>query len=338
MHSRIFSDVLSHSLRAGLLGFSLSGGLVACEDLPYHPMTGACFLHDSGLEYIPSRLLGIEDVAVATDRGESDSWTCTDPVGDCAIEAEKYERREAALDQWNRGFSIVHSLRTWSSQSLLDGMVRTLKQWNASVVAMGCAWGQAMSTAQSMDSDCPWDRSEITSNNDNLFAVEELAPEEFVAEQSPSASDASDEQACFPRANVFVFTIGIGDSQVPSPSEQGPLTAVPTTTAPSPSDRVVDTWSRTTFARDYCVFAPYPLGESDIANEMLSNEASRSAESIEVLRLQQRAAVELQRSVSRVLARNLSMLGSSMLRWSEELNRSVRIAESQDASISEDVK
>jgi hypothetical protein len=338
MHSRIFSSVLSQSLRAGLLGFSLSGGLVAREDLNYQPMSGACFLHDSGLEYIPSRLLGIEDVVMETDRGDSDSWTCTDPVADCALEAEKYQRRQATVEQWNRGFSMAHSLRTWSSESFLDGMVRTLKQWNASVVAMGCAWGQAMSTAQSMDSDCPWDRSEITSNNDNLFAVEELAPEEFVAEQSPSASDASDEQACFPRANVFVFTIGVGDFQVPSSSEHNRMAAVPTTTAPSPSDRVMDAWSKTTFARDYCVFAPYALGDTDIVGEKFGTESSQSAVSIEVWQLQQRAAVELQRSVSRVLARNLSILGSSMLRWSEELNRSVRIAESLDASRTEDVK
>jgi hypothetical protein len=306
MHSRIFSTGLSHSLRAGLLGFSLSGGLVAREDLNYQPMSGACFLHDSGLEYIPSRLLGIEDVAVETDRGESDPWTCTDPVADCALEADKYERRQAAVEQWNRGFSMAHSLRTWSSESLIDAMVGTLKQWNASVVAIGGA-----------------------------FAAEELTPEEFAAEPSVSAFDA---QSRLQNANVFVFTIEGGNAQIPSSSEHNRMAAVPTTTAPSPSDRVMDAWSKTTFARDYCVFAPYALGDTDIVGEKFGTESSQSAVSVEVWQLQQRAAVELQRSVSRVLARNLSMLGSSMLRWSEELNRSVRIAESLDASRTEDVK
>jgi hypothetical protein len=57
-----------------------------------------------------------------------------------------------------------------------------------------------------------------------------------------------------------------------------------------------------------------------------------------VLKLQQMAAVRLQRSMSRTLANNMHSVGQALLRWSSQLESSVRIAEASDGPWMDDIK
>jgi hypothetical protein len=67
-------------------------------------------------------------------------------------------------------------------------------------------------------------------------------------------------------------------------------------------------------------------------------ETTPAMDSRENLEVKQRAAVDLQRSVSRILSRNLSALGQSLVRWSEELDQRVRLSEALDASRMDELK
>ncbi len=445
MHSRIFIKSLSISLRTGVLGLSLTGFSIGSEQLLNYPMTGACFLHDSGLEYIPSRLLGVEDIVTESDRGqsfpsesfnsESSTWTCTDPAMDCAVEAERFEQRRNACEQWNRWYSSAESLRAWSSQSLSRGITRAMREWNSSLVAVGCGLAHRVSIDSPIDSPIdkasPWDDVQTSAD----------ATQEHCLGYIPNPR--------LRNANVFVFTVDItADATVDATADEEALKeqqAIDAGQVSSPSDRIVDSLGGTTFARDYCVFAPYPLsdaitpftessvlageaqtestedsintrqtsspcewmgecepadstyvqgGEPRVPSEptdsiepttsiepidfdevVPSSEVSQPAEfsqpteldqasdrasgagpedsavagvsdceatptidSREILRAKQQVAVDLHRSISRALARNLSRLGQSLICWSKELDYCVRLSEAQDGSSMPELK
>jgi hypothetical protein len=319
MHSRIFPKCLSVSLRAGFVSVALTSAIHAGENIPYQPMSGACFVHDSGLEYIPSRLLGVQDIAAAPDRGNADAWTCTDVESDCAVQAERYVRQQAAIEPWYRVYSLVDSLRTWTSTALSDGVAKSLQRWNSNVAAVGCGLAHRVSRTEYDDQDCVWDRSSaamfgITAYNDGI--------------PGPRIG----------RANVFVFTLR---TEAANPSQELGVdtdTVLGSAVASSEGEREVHSLRGTTFARDYCVFAPYPLNDDLETDKASIFEGTITSEVSEALRLQQRAAVDLQRSASRTLARGMSWLGLSLVRWSEALDQSVRVAEAFDASDREDWK
>jgi hypothetical protein len=244
MHSRIFIKSLSISLRTSLVGLSLTGFSMGSEQLLNYPMTGACFLHDSGLEYIPSRLLGVEDIVAETDRGESCTWTCTDPAVDCAAEAERFEQQQRAIEQWNRWYSSAESLRNWSLQSLSQGIARVMREWNSSLVAVGRGLAHRVSIDSPIDNDSPWDDVETAAD----------ATQEHCLGYIPSPR--------FRNANVFVFTVDMTADATADEEALKEQQAIDAGRVASPSDRIIDSLGGTTFARDYCVFAPYPLSDA----------------------------------------------------------------------------
>jgi hypothetical protein len=244
MHSRIFVKSLSISLRTSLVGLSLTGFSMGSEQLLNYPMTGACFLHDSGLEYIPSRLLGVEDIVAETDRGESSTWTCTDPAVDCAAEAERFEQQQRAIEQWNRWYSSAESLRNWSLQSLSQGIARVMREWNSSLVAVGRGLAHRVSIDSPINNDSPWDDVETAAD----------ATQEHCLGYIPSPR--------FRNANVFVFTVDMTADATADEEALKEQQAIDAGRVASPSDRIIDSLGGTTFARDYCVFAPYPLSDA----------------------------------------------------------------------------
>lgn len=244
MHSRIFIKSLSISLRTSLVGLSLTGFSMGSEQLLNYPMTGACFLHDSGLEYIPSRLLGVEDIVAETDRGESSTWTCTDPAVDCAAEAERFEQQQRAIEQWNRWYSSAESLRNWSLQSLSQGFARVMREWNSSLVAVGRGLAHRVSIDSPINNDSPWDDVETAAD----------ATQEHCLGYIPSPR--------FRNANVFVFTVDMTADATADEEALKEQQAIDAGRVASPSDRIIDSLGGTTFARDYCVFAPYPMSDA----------------------------------------------------------------------------
>lgn len=396
MHSRISIKTLSASLRTSLFGLSLTGCAIGSEQLLNYPMTGACFLHDSGLEYIPSRLMGVEDIVTDSDRGEFATWTCTDPAVDCATQAEKFEQRQVAMEQWNRWHSSVKALRDWSAQSLRHGAAQAVRMWNSSLVAVGCGLAHRVSIDSPIDNDSTWDDAEASDGTNQEHCLGYLPSQRFR------------------NAHVFVFAV---DTATEAPVEEQAIQqqqAIDASQIASPSDRIAEPLGMTTFARDYCVFAPYalsdaiessspcewigecealdspdvagsdvqaggdaqtdsempPVGETteeydaspssqviqppeciqptgfDQASDRASGagpedgavadggafETAPMAESLEILRIQQRVAFDVHRSVSRTLARNLSVFGQSLIRLSEELDNRVRLTDTRDTS------
>jgi hypothetical protein len=402
MHSRINIKTLSASLRTSLVGLSLTGYAIGSEQLFNYPMTGACFLHDSGLEYIPSRLIGCGDIVTDSDRGESATWTCSDPAMDCAVQAEKFEQRQVAIKQWDRWHSLSESLRDWSAQSLRHGVAQAVREWNASLVAIGCGLAHRVSIDSPFDNDSAWDDREITDGTNQEHCLGYLPIQRFR------------------NAHVFVFAV---DTPADEPAEELAIQqqqAIDACQIASPSDRIAEPLGMTMFARDYCVFAPYAMSEAiessspcewtgecealdsqdvagsdvqavadletdselapvaetppvaetteedgvspssqlgqplefsqptgiDQASDRATGagpeasavagggtlESAPDVESLENPGIRQRATVDVYRSVSRTLARNLSVLGHSLIHLSEKLDNRVRLTETQDAS------
>lgn len=319
----------------------MAGGAVADGMGPAHPMSGACFLHDSGMEFIPTRLLGREDVALATDRAESESWTCTDPYLDCAHFAERHDHRIAATTMWDQAFSLSQELRLWSAEAASYIAKQSIQSWNDRLVGLGRDLARVIDVESNPDPDCPWDRiadSPATSN-------ESMADD---------ASLMSDERKFPEHANIFVFTLGTEMACQPMAMneevnaeemvEDASVKDFPPP-VPSPSDRPLPFLEGTAFARDYCIFAPYPLRDPVDVSHLYSGRTQieskpelRESDSSSVLRLQQKAAVRLQRATSRSLARNMNWLGQSLLKWSSQLESSVRIAEASDGPWMDDIK
>lgn len=331
MHSRIFVKAVSISLRTGFLGVSLAGFASAGENFPSQPMSGACFLHDTGLEYIPTRLLGAEDIAADADRGESSTWTCTDTSVDCAEQAERYAQRQAAIEQWSRWHSTVDSLRSRAMRSLPDIFANALRRWNASLAAIGSVLVRGISIAESDEIIRPPQNADFASEFNAMHCMGDIPLPRFE------------------KANVFVFALGgeiAEQSEIEALEQQRSIDA---NRIASPSDRTSESMSGTSFARDYCIFAPYPLSSEimpenevgdrcDGAKPDSARDASGEIDTRSILQMHQRAATDLQRSASRALARNLSWLGKSLLDWSEQLDSSVRMAEAQDALRANEVK
>ncbi|MCU0709371.1 MAG: hypothetical protein MUF23_13865, partial [Pirellula sp.] len=244
MHSQTIKATLHNYLRVGIFASSLAGGVVADGMGPAHPMSGACFLHDSGLEYIPNRILGHEDVATPVDRGEYDRWTCTDPLADCERYAERRELQLAAIEAWDRAFSVGKELKAWTGDAIAELTVQCIQRWNGSLVGLGRDLGKRFSIESNPDPDCPWDR---------LAANATLPGSELAL-----LNDAILRE----HANIFVFTLGTTQGCHPIIDSPEPFTAAETAPIASPSDRPLPGLSGTTFARDYCIFAPYPLEDS----------------------------------------------------------------------------
>jgi hypothetical protein len=295
-------------------------------------MSAACFLHDSGLEYIPNRILGHEDVATPIDRGNCDRWTCTDPFADCERHAERREQQMAAVEAWDRAFSVGKELKAWTGEAIAEMSIQCIRQWNDCLVGFGSDLGRRFSIESNRDLDCPWDRPaanasmpccELASMNDSILRD---------------------------HANIFVFTLGTTQGCHPVIESPEEFTATETAPIASPSDRPLPELSGTTFARDYCIFAPYPLDDSFVPSlppmarpsmdplQKAEAESNPISESSSVLRLQQLAAVRLQRSASRKLANNMNWVGHALLRWSSQLESSIRIAEASDGPWMDDIK
>jgi hypothetical protein len=151
--------------------------------------------------------------------------------------------------------------------------------------------------------DCPWERRsagfDCELNNETAW------------DRMPSGHNA----------NIFVFTL---DSMGPHPSnsdtEDVPFRAHAIDSAldnkssqPRLSDQI--------FARDYCVFAP---------ESAVDTPTSETIASTDVVRPSRHAIIQLQRDGSRHLARSMQWLGTAMLRWSSQLESSVRIAEASE--------
>lgn len=292
MHSRYFARVLRTHLRTGLAILSLQAMSMAGESFPCQPMNGACFLHDSGLEYVPSRLLGIEDVAAAIDREAIDSDPNVDAVADCAREAERLDRQRRVDDYVDGALATIQLLRSRTQTSLALWSPRALWEWNRMVTSVG----RGIARAVILD-----DRS----TTDGFHDVE-IAPRKLQR-----------------GANIYVFTL----ANIPEP-EMG----------------------SSSFARDYCVFAPYALeditpvtrqswdtfvGPPPPPREECNQDPVLHAE---VGSLQVHATVSFQRALSRAIATRLHWLGRSLMQWSEDMENGIRVAEASDNQWLDEIK
>jgi hypothetical protein len=310
MHTRNIAKSLYFPLRAGLFIFSMVAGAVAGESHSFQPMSGACFLHDSGLEFVPSRLLGAEDVAASVDRNDPVSWTCSDPATDCARHAERFEQYRIAVDQWHHVAPWIQSLRSLPRNLFSSWVPQALGRWNSLASSIGREITRHIRVDGPTDLDCPWDRMGASHAND-----------------APS------------KANIFVFTLGTAEATVVETTQRKDLREV--------AGEPMGPWlEKTAFARDYCVFAPYPLsGSSHAPSELLGSsesdidhQSNQTLATEDLIRLQQHAAAMMHRTASRSLAKKMAWLGNALLRWSEDLESSVRVAEASDGSWLEEVK
>lgn len=332
MHSRKLAWVLSRFARPSLIALALLGTARGDDESLFQPMSGACFLHDSGMEYIPSRLLGVQDVAATSDRGdkhrEDKSWTCTDPSIDCAEQAEKFSRHEAFVQNLNEFHNTVQTTRTWTTQNWMGVSSQAIKQWNAGAAMLGNAAVHWAANEQADQADCPWDR---TSNT------------ETVSDAHPTSISAT---PVFKNGNIFVFTFGdvtaispkLNDARFASDAESPSVTYLPT--------RSGEWLEKTAFARDYCIFAPYPLAEDafpitaslngkvDQSKEWSTQDAANE----DAVVTRQQAALRLKQSVSLALAKGMTWLGNRLLESGANLADSVRIASESDESLTLEVK
>lgn len=332
MHSRKLARVFSRFARPSLIALALLSTARGDDGSFWQPMSGACFLHDSGLEYIPSRLLGVQDVAACSDRGdeprEEKSWTCTDPSVDCAEQAEKFSRREALAQDLNAFRNTIETARTWTKRTGVGISSQAIKQWNAGAAMLGNAAVHLAANEHADDADCPWDR---TGNTDTVSDVH------------PTSISAT---PVFKNGNLFVFTFGNGttispklnDTKFASDADSPSVTHLPL--------RSGEWLEKTAFARDYCIFAPYPLAGD--ALQVIDSIAVKPDETMvfstqdaandDAAVTRQQAAVRLKQSVSIALAKGMTWLGNRLLESGATLAESVRIASETDASSSLDLK
>jgi hypothetical protein len=271
---------------------SLQATSLAGETFPCQPMNGACFLHDSGLEYVPSRILGIEDVAAAIDREAIDAEPYVDAVADCAREAERLDRQRRVDEYVDGALAALQLLKSRTQTSLALWSPRALWEWNRMVTSVG----RGIARAVILD-----DRSNV----DGLHDVE-IAPRKLQR-----------------NANIYVFT----------------LTNHPDLDMGSSS-----------FARDYCVFAPYALeditpvtrqpwdafvGPPPPPRDGWDQDPVVHAE---VGSLHVHATVSLQRALSRAIATRLHWLGRSLMQWSEDMENGIRVAEASDNQWLDEIK
>ena len=305
MHSRKFASILSRFARPGLLALALLGTARGDDGCLFQPMSGACFLHDSGMEYIPSRLLGVHDCVASSDRGderrEAKSWTCTDPIDDCAEQAERFSRREALLQHLNEFRNTVQTTRAWTTQSWIGVSSQAIKQWNTGAEILGNATVHWAANEQADQADCPWDRK---SNGETVSA---------------GHPDSIGAMPVFKNGNIFVFTFNAVTEVSPARNDTKFASDTDSLSVTQPEPRSGEWLEKTAFARDYCIFAPYPLAdESDLTR--------------------QQAALRLKQSVSLVLAQGMTWLGNRLLESGATLADSVRVASESDGSLSLEVK
>lgn len=330
MHSRSFKQALRATVGACIVASAFAGISYADWKSPAYPMAITCLVHDSGAEFLPPSLWQLEPEApspeLATLTESSEPVTALlDPVEDCAKFAIRLDNQQLAMHAATQAKSRARSYWNATSESALALYQRIANTWRVGTKATGGMFADWANRAADIATN-PFVEDFQAIDSPLTTDTQSFASEFRGCTISTLEQDASwDRMPSGLNPNIFVFTL---ESMGPLPSNSEPgvapegmssslehvmKPAMDTPMRPRLSDQI--------FARDYCVFAP----ESVVEDPTPAPNASR-----DVVRPSHQAMIQMQRNGSRQLARGMQWLGNAMLRWSSDLESSVRIAEASD--------